>query len=441
MAARIPAWKKLGLQLKNSATSGSKRDTSLPVTANAPSPSKITKKRPLSSGNEEPNGKKQRFESAAMSDETKREDPKRNAKWKAQNPEIKSSIGLSSTEQPKDKPASKPKSKKRKSVSFAPDTKSEDEDAELELELEHEGGDEHEPSPAAARKAEKKKLKQEQRAKNRPAPTSPSNPKPTPAHPVLQYLTLYYKSRAQWKFQKNRETHLLKHALSVDRIPSTYNAALAAYLAGIKGEAAKRRVAEAAVEAIKADDADIDSEKNGGDDVSEKDGYRNATISFRRKLREQGADPDGWGGEVVGDGATDLNDDWLKKLEKRKRAELILHCVGGSVPTTEAAHSQPKPLAKTRKNRTAVVEDTSSSSSSDSDSDSDNDSSSESDSDNANSRSTIKQVNGTKDELHRGASSSPSSSDSDSEPETTSSSSSDSERRIAYPQLYTLATL
>ncbi|OAX81883.1 hypothetical protein ACJ72_03767 [Emergomyces africanus] len=425
MAARIPAWKKLGLQLKNSTTSATERDTSLPVVANASSPSKVTKKRALAAENEEPNGKKQRMESGMIDDETKRGDAKRNAKKKTQDSEIKSSMTLSSIEQQDDKPEHKPKSKKRKSVSFAADTKSEDEDAELDVEYEDE--DDHEPSPAAARKAEKKKLKREQRAKNRPGPTSPSILEATPTHPVLQYLSLYHKSRAQWKFQKNRETHLLKHALSVDRIPSAYNASLAAYLAGIKSEGAKKRVAEAAVEAIKAYDDDVDSEeKNGGDDAPEKDGYRHAITSFRRKLTEQGADPDSLVGDMVGDETTNLKDDWLKKLEKRRRAELVLHFAGGSVPTTQLKPVETK-KGKNRKKRTSVVNDTTSSSS-----ESDSDSDSDSESNNANSKPAIKQVNGTNGEPHPETSSSsesgssPSSS-SDSDSETSSNSSSDSD--------------
>ncbi|KKZ62560.1 hypothetical protein EMCG_02966 [[Emmonsia] crescens] len=435
MTARIPAWKKLGLQLKNSATSATEADTALPVTPITSSPSKATKKRPLTSESEEPNGKKQRVENGTVDDEAKREDAKKNAngkiaKKKGPSPELKSSIELSSVEQQQDdKPSSKLKSKKRKSVSFAADTKSEDGNEDAELEFEYQDEDDHEPSPAAARKAEKKKLKREQRAKDHPSPNSSSMSDATPTDPVLQYLTLYHKYRAQWKFQKNRETHLLKHALSVDRIPSTYNASLAAYLAGIKGEGAKKRVAEVAVEAIKADDADVDSEKNSDSDASEKDRYRNAIASFRKLLPGQGADPDSWEGDMVGDEATDLNADWLKKLEKRRRAELVLHFVGGSVPTAGAAESQaqPKPVVnKKKKNRTAVVEDTSSSGSSESDSDSD------SDSDDATSKPAINQVNGTKSGLQAGSSSpsetsssSDSSSNSDSGSETSSDSDSD----------------
>ncbi|PGH04061.1 hypothetical protein GX51_03731 [Blastomyces parvus] len=453
MTSRIPAWKKLGLQLKNSATSAIETDTASHATSNTFSPSKGIKKRPLGAENEEPNVKKQRVENSTINDKPKREDAKGNIngkilKKKASNLKLKSSIEPSPVEQQDDKPASETKSKKRKSVSFAEDTKSEDGDADVELHLEQEDEDDHEPSLAAASKAERKKLKRERRAKTRPTPASSTISPTTPTDPVLQYLTLYHKSRAQWKFQKNRETHLLKHALSVDRIPSTYNASLAAYLAGIKGEGAKKRVAEVAVEAIKADDAAVDSEKDvDGGDASQQDVYRNSISSFRKMLAEQGADPHSWEGDMVGDEATDLNADWVKRLEKRRRAELVRHFVGGSIPTIAAAEfqQQQKPAVskKKKKNRTVVVEDTSSSGSSssesDSDSDSDTDSDSDSESDVANSKPATKQVNGTKSTIDHEASSSSesksssdSSSGSDSGSETSSDSSSDSGNLLDY---------
>ncbi|EDN02188.1 proteasome subunit alpha type 6 [Histoplasma capsulatum] len=438
MAARIPAWKKLGLQLKNAATS---------VIENTSFQSKGTKKRPLTSESEESNGKKPRVENVKINEKTKRENTKENTndktpRNKATNPELVLSLESSSVENQDNKPLSKPKSKKIKSVSFAEDTKLEDGDGVVALELENEHEDAREPSPAVARKAEKRKLKREQRAKNRPDSTS--NAPPPPIDPTLQYLTLYHKSRAQWKFQKNRETHLLKHALSVDRIPSTYNASLAAYLAGIKSEGAKKRVAEAAVEAIKADDADVDSGENGGggSDASEKDRYRNSISSFRKRLVGLvAADPHSWEGDMFGDEATDLNADWLKKLERRRRAELVLHFVGGSVPAAEAAKLQAESRPgvsekkkqkkqKRKKNRTNVIEDTSSSSSGSSSS-SETDSDSDSDSDDFNSKPTTEQVSeitkSTTNGLHNDSSSSSESEISSSDSSSDSDSDTDSD--------------
>ncbi|EER37186.1 conserved hypothetical protein [Histoplasma capsulatum H143] len=444
MAARIPAWKKLGLQLKNATTSVIETDAALSVIENTSFQSKGTKKRPLTSESEESNGKKPRVEIVTIDEKTKRENTKENTndktpKNKATNPELKLSLESSSVENQDNKPLSKPKSKKRKSVSFAEDTKLEDGDGNVELELENEHEDAREPSPAVARKAEKKKLKREQRAKNRPDSTSNA----PLIDPTLQYLTLYHKSRAQWKFQKNRETHLLKHALLVDRIPSTYNASLATYLAGIKSEGAKKRVAEAAVEAIKADDADVDSGENGGgggSDASEKDRYRNSISSFRKRLVGLvAADPHSWEGDMVGDEATDLNADWLKKLERRRRAELVLHFVGGSVPAAEAAELQAESRPgvsekkkqkkqKRKKNRTNAIEDTSSSSSSSS---SETDSDSDSDSDDFNSKPTTEQVSeitkSTTNGLHNDSSSSSESEISSSDSSSDSDSDTDSD--------------
>ncbi|EEH44327.2 uncharacterized protein PADG_00616 [Paracoccidioides brasiliensis Pb18] len=428
MAARIPAWKKLGLQLKNSTTSPNEAGTGPPVDANTLSPSKIPKKRSFTSKNEEPKGKKQRVENGITGDERRARKAKNKAeskipKKKGPDSELKTSIELFPVDQQDQKASSKLKFKKRNSVSFAEDTKSDDDAAHFKLEAEAE--DDHEPTSASARKAELKRLKREQRAKNRPAsnqqqqPPSSSLADSPHTHPVLKYLMLYHQHRAQWKFQKNRETHILKHALSIDQIPSKYNASLAAYLAGIKGEGAKKRVADVAAEAIKADDADVDSEKNSEDDA-EKDGYRDAVASFRKRLVEHGTASHGWEGDMADKEAVNLNADCLKKLERRRRAELVLHFVGGRMPTcgTESK-SKSEPVKKKKKNRTVVVEDTSSSSSSDSDSDSD--------SDDASSKHMTKQVNGTKSGDHSSSSlSSDPSSDSDSDTSSDSSSNSGS---------------
>ncbi|KAK2809571.1 hypothetical protein FQN50_003624 [Emmonsiellopsis sp. PD_5] len=416
MAARIPAWKKLGLQLKNAPAASIQEDADITPSASADkqSPSKSTKKRALPSENEEPQGKKQRLENGTAEDKKK---SKKNTQKDLKSTELKPSTEQQNAEK-EDLPSAKKSKQKRKSVSFADGTKSDDDlqpaEEEIEIDLT--------PAAIAARRAEKK-LKRENRAKNRPAsaatqqPSDPSTTTTTHTHPVLRYLSTYHKSRSQWKFQKNRETHLLKHALAVDRIPSTYNAALAAYLAGIKSEGAKKRIAETALEAIKADDVDVESDKYAGDEGARGE-YVNTVASFRKGLvgqEEVGLDgwEEDWGGDV-----TNLSAEWLRKLEKRRRAELVLHFVGGGLLLGEKVGEQPKAaVSKKRKNRTAVIEDTSSSDSSSSESDSDSDDSS--------SKPTIKkQVNGKKaaaadssssdDTSSSGSSSSESSSDSDS---------------------------
>ncbi|KAK2767246.1 hypothetical protein FQN53_006535 [Emmonsiellopsis sp. PD_33] len=435
MGAHIPAWKKLGLQLKNAPAAPIQEDSETTPSASADkqSPSKATKKRALPSENEEPQGKKQRLENGTAEDKKK---SKKTTQKDLKSTELKPSTEQQSAE--KDLPsAKKSKKQKRKSVSFADDTKSEDDTADLqpspeEIEIDLT------PAAIAARRAEKKS-KRENRAKNRPAsaaaaaaqqPSSDPSTTTTHTHPVLRYLSTYHKSREQWKFQKNRETHLLKHALAVDRIPSTYNAALAAYLAGIKSEGAKKRIAEVALEAVKADEGDVESDKYAGDEVA-RDEYTNAVASFRKRLVGEEVDLDAWE-EDWGDDMANLSPEWLKKLEKRRRAELVLHFVGGSgLLLAEKAKEQPKAAAsKKRKNRTAVIEDTSSS-----DSSSSSESDSDSDSDDSGSKPTIKgQVNGKKttassssDDTSSSGSSSESSSDSDSDSDTSSASSSASD--------------
>lgn len=59
---------------------------------------------------------------------------------------------------------------------------------------------------------------------------------------ALEYLQQYQNSRSTWKFNKNREIWLLKHILSESDIPSVYESALFEYLAGMKSENAKQRM-------------------------------------------------------------------------------------------------------------------------------------------------------------------------------------------------------
>ncbi|RMZ86792.1 hypothetical protein DV736_g5981, partial [Chaetothyriales sp. CBS 134916] len=63
------------------------------------------------------------------------------------------------------------------------------------------------------------------------------------------YLHQYYNEHSSWKFQKNREVWILKHALSTEDIPTKdYGLALAQYVYGLKSEGARKRLTEEAEE-------------------------------------------------------------------------------------------------------------------------------------------------------------------------------------------------
>ncbi|RMZ77366.1 hypothetical protein DV737_g4372, partial [Chaetothyriales sp. CBS 132003] len=68
---------------------------------------------------------------------------------------------------------------------------------------------------------------------------------------MLDYLHQYYNEHSSWKFQKNREVWILKHALSTEDIPTKdYGLALAQYVYGLKSEGARKRLGEEAKEKL-----------------------------------------------------------------------------------------------------------------------------------------------------------------------------------------------
>ena len=354
---RTPAWKKLGLKLKSN-----KDTTSYVSSEQRPRSSKMGKKRPLLDGYEPSPGQKRLLLSSGTGDNDGEvgERLQDTEEFVSESP-----IPVAPSKQNVLKNAL-PESTPRKSVAFAPDTKeAEDDISDLEPPSETDVG----PSAADKRKAEKR-LKRAERSKRSSVPNPDSSPS-TPASlstsaktdPLRMYLNVFYKCHRQWKFQKNRETQLLKHALSLDRIPATENTALGAYLASLKNEAAKKRIAAVAVEVIQRDEEDIHSHKettSGKDDGSvTRKVYQDAVTSFKRQLVEGRVilDNDREEGE---NSKTNVDFAWLARLETRKRAELVIFFTGGqtmgegSGPTDKQASISIK---KKRKNRTAVVLD------------------------------------------------------------------------------------
>ncbi|KAF3491458.1 proteasome subunit alpha type 6 [Arthroderma uncinatum] len=154
---------------------------------------------------------------------------------------------------PEDMSKPKTKSKSRKSVTFSEDTKPQEETADVELTIDPED----DPDSLANRRAAKRR-KRDERRKDRSASVQTKPEIKVSSDPVLSYLSTYQNSRSEWKFQKNRETAVIKNCFSIDRIPASYNSALSAYLSSLKGEAAKKRIVEAAKEAISNDDKKTD---------------------------------------------------------------------------------------------------------------------------------------------------------------------------------------
>ncbi|EFE43524.1 hypothetical protein TRV_01693 [Trichophyton verrucosum HKI 0517] len=266
---------------------------------------------------------------------------------------------------PENESMKRSKPKLRKSVTFSEDTKPDDDAAMADSELTVDPQDD--PDSLANRRAAKRRKREERRKdRNINVQAKPEEPK-TPSDPILSYLATYYNSRSEWKFQKNRDTAILKNCFSIDRIPPSYDSALRAYLSGLKGEAAKKRIVEAAKEAISNDDKST-SDPTTADVETQRSIYDDAVDEFRTRLEHQDKS------QEDDDIPSDLSSSWHKRLKTRRRAELILYLFRDSLP------KPPPPKKVTRKTRTAVVSDSSSSSDSSSDSESTSDSGSDSES-------------------------------------------------------------
>jgi hypothetical protein len=58
----------------------------------------------------------------------------------------------------------------------------------------------------------------------------------------LDYLDQFFQNRGEWKFNKNRETWILKNATNLVAIPKEYNFKLACYICSLKSKDARQRL-------------------------------------------------------------------------------------------------------------------------------------------------------------------------------------------------------
>lgn len=166
-----------------------------------------------------------------------------------------------------------------------------------------------------------------------------SQPSHQKLHASLAYLVDFSTSRQTWKFYKSKEIWLLKNALSVELIPTSYSFPLSHYIKSLKGDSARFRLRATAEEAILKDkgiyfkhsptENDEATEYAGkikstpmDDPVACQKAYEGAVARYRRRI-EQCLEAE--------DSEMDAEDPELRKrLVKRKRAELILWSLGPS---------------------------------------------------------------------------------------------------------------
>lgn len=193
------------------------------------------------------------------------------------------------------------------------------------------------------------------------------------SNPALDYLSQYYNARSTWKFNKNRETWLLKHIFSVVDVPREHDIPLAKYIHGLQGNNARQRLKTESEKRLGYEASTANGDASRQNDPKKDKEYR---ARFFRDLDDQEDS------STLGD--VDESDEYCRWVQRHPRAEILLWAlVGSSLPTStmeldEPSASKSKEKKKKRKNRTTIIE-YESSSSSDSSSDSDDDSSSSSD--------------------------------------------------------------
>jgi WKF domain len=268
----------------------------------------------------------------------------------------------------------------RKTVSFTSDTKVEDGDSSKSLIADWEA--QYDQPSLQANPPKDSKSPKEKLVKAKKSKLSFATKKP---HAALEYLTRFRQSKETWKFNKNKEIWILKHLFSVEDIPSEYDLALSQYLQGLKASAARSRIQQEAQETIVKDQeqqidaitatASKDSTTQAGKlDADMEDPERRRAYyedSIRRYKRKLEAHLD----EVAED---ELN--WVspERLAKRRRAEITLWALGVTPSNAEEIQSssttisegsascngtstrenrlQSNTTSKKRKNRTSVVE-------------------------------------------------------------------------------------
>ena len=210
----------------------------------------------------------------------------------------------------------------------------------------------------------------------------PPAPVPHKSVDALHYLDQYHSSRSKWKFNKNRDIWILKHILSSD-IPRSYDVILAAYVRGLQSERTRSRLVDECNQALQHDESYLSSTTNQEQDMEDPARQRayeeDAVRRFKRNLEESMDEEDR--------NAQEQDPEFQQWLSRRKRAELLLWAMNVA-PSASSSNTPPSTNGQVqseqhssagapkmngilsnkytkkptnRKNRTSVVEDSTSS--------------------------------------------------------------------------------
>jgi hypothetical protein len=354
----IPAWKRLGLKLKNA------KDTK-DVINSAHQISRSTLKRAspntqltttVKSSITEPQAKRRRteFDADTFTESNVKLTRRADAFSKNRNPMLK------------------------KKVSFTAETKLEDGGKELITDWEQDSYAYYEQKAAEndAKEAQEKSTDSVLSSRKQFGTSRKSKD-------ALDYLNLYYSSRSSWKFNKNREVWILRHILSPDAIPTSFNNALASYVHGLGSRQARSRLVGQCQEALaKPVPEGLSGDKQQSnlghmEDPARRKAYHDGAVRRFKQSLETHMDE-------VQRKADEDDPAYQRWLSRRKRAEILLWAVTPSTSSTDSASTPSREVKsesqsstsvrstrgqpngylfsrKKKKNRTAIVEATSSS--------------------------------------------------------------------------------
>lgn len=390
----VPAWRRLGLKLKSEPDTLEQSLPTLPATATA-------------------NDSQSKKRSAAKSDGDSQ--PAKKSKFIAADPEPVAAVPSTPIN----------RLKRSKSVTFTPETKVEDGDSikqlfntwvaqqnsddqafedfcrgdvfstpeppKVEETVDPTITDEKEKRIKRVKKPKEEKTNKVTKVSKVVKPAAP----PQRLSPALDYLRQYRESRDTWKFNKNHQTYLLKHAFNTETIPVDYNELLYLYVAGLQGGVRKRLRDEALAEKVKDIDAGAKGFPKKMDDTERKQQeYDAAVAEYVAECTSRNAPKSMTYEEGVRLGLSDAA--MQPRIAKRLRAERVLaelaaedvsSGTSGSSTVTEDEKrlkmndGSAQKVGRKRKQRTVVEDDTSSSEDSSSDSETSSSGSSDDDSD------------------------------------------------------------
>ena len=232
---------------------------------------------------------------------------------------------------------------RRKSVTFTPDTKTEDGNSTQKLfsnlvadqaDQKIHSGDQsrdivnstHVDGDAEAMNADsdaniaKRKARKRQLREQRKIETT------TAVSPYVGYLQQFHTARDQWKFNKNQQNQLLKHAFNLYRVPEFHDPALEAYIAGLQGLPVRKRLRETAIEILEK--GLIAPEQSDQDKEAMEDNQRRQQAkedALQRRLQNHDAR------RKIDPAKVSEADSRMKGL-KRKRAQMVLSALSEDHP-------------------------------------------------------------------------------------------------------------